>query len=142
MNAVLEILLRNQKTSARKTGATSNLISMIREGISADTLRTLADATRLSQAELSTTLKIPQRTLARRKKEGTLNSDESAKVIRLARAISRASDVFEDMDKAIDWLKHPNRALSGAAPIGLLDTDIGFETVDDLLGRIEHGVFS
>lgn len=76
------------------------------------------------------------------KNQGTLTAEESAKVVRLARCISRASEVFKDLDSAIDWLKHANRVLGGVTPLSLLDTDVGMEAVSDLLGRIEHGVFS
>ena len=95
-----------------------------------------------TQAELANALGIPERTLARRKKEGTLSSEESAKLVRLARVVERSRAVFEDIKPALDWLKSPNAALSGATPLSLLDTDIGTESVMDTLGRIEHGVFA
>ena len=50
--------------------------------------------------------------------------------------------MFDEREAAIDWLKQPNRALQGETPLSVLDTDIGSEMVTDLLGRIEHGVFS
>ena len=71
-----------------------------------------------------------------------LNSEESAKVIRLARIIERADDVFDSLDKAVDWLKTRNSSLSGLTPLSLVDTDVGAESVLDTLGRIEHGVFA
>lgn len=117
-------------------------VSVIRRGISSAAVDSLTKFTRLSQAELSTALGIPERTLARRKREGKLNSEESAKLVRLARVIERAEEVFEDFDAAIDWLKSKNTSLSGWTPLSLLDTDIGAEGVMDTLGRIEHGVFA
>ena len=102
----------------------------------------LARALRITQSELAGALGIPERTLARRKKEGTLNSEESAKLVRLARVIGRSQEVFEDIDVALDWMKSGNAALSGATPLSMLDTDIGTESVMDTLGRIEHGVFA
>ena len=74
--------------------------------------------------------------------EGLFNSEESAKLVRLARVVERAKNVFEDVEAALDWLKSANAALSGATPLSLLDTDIGAESVLDTLGRIEHGVFA
>jgi len=117
-------------------------IRMIRGGIPAAAVEPILDAVRLSQAELGQALGIPERTLARRKREGVLNSEESSKLLRLARVISRASEVFDDSAAAVDWLKSPNAALRGNAPLSLLDTDIGAESVLDTLGRIEHGVFA
>ena len=116
-------------------------VSVIRRGIPSSAVDSLTKFTRLSQAELSAALGIPERTLARRKREGKLNSEESAKLIRLARVIERAEEVFEDFDSAIDWLKSANASLT-ATPLSLLDTDIGAESVLDTLGRIEHGVFA
>jgi len=116
-------------------------VSVIRRGIPSSAVDSLTKFTRLSQAELSTSLGIPERTLARRKREGKLNSEESAKLVRLARVIERAEEVFDDFDAAIDWLKSTNTSLAGSTPLSLLDTDIGAESVMDTLGRIEHGVF-
>ncbi len=67
---------------------------------------------------------------------------ENSTLLRLARVIRRASEVLDDPAAAVDWLKSPNAALRGNAPLSLLDTDIGAEGVRDTLGRIEHGVFA
>lgn len=117
-------------------------IEVIREGIRAPAIESIRDAVHLSQTELAQALGIPERTLARRKREGILNSEESSKLLRLARVISRASEVLDDSVAAIDWLKAPNAALGGNAPLSLLDTDVGAESVLDTLGRVEHGVFA
>lgn len=117
-------------------------IEMIRRGIPADAVESVLKATRVSRSELAQVLGIPERTLARRKREGVLNSAESAKLLRLARVVGRAIEVFEDCEPALHWLKAPNAALAGRTPLSLLDTDIGAESVLDTLGRIEHGVFA
>ena len=54
-------------------------------------------------------------------------------LLRLAQLTRRASAVFDDPAAA---------TLRGNAPLSLLDTDIGAESVLDTLGRIEHGVFA
>lgn len=117
-------------------------VRMIREGIPATAVESVLSSLRLSQSELAQALGIPERTLARRKREGVLNSEESSKLLRLALVISRASEVFDDPAAAVDWLKSPNAALRGNAPLSLIDTDIGAESVLETLGRIEHGVFA
>ncbi|HEX2828758.1 MAG TPA: antitoxin Xre/MbcA/ParS toxin-binding domain-containing protein [Burkholderiales bacterium] len=99
-------------------------------------------ATQLSQTDLVRALGIPERTLARRKRGGVLNSEESAKLLRLARVVVRANEVFENTEVGIDWLKAPNASLGGRTPLSLLDVDVGAESVLDTLGCIEHGVFS
>ena len=71
-----------------------------------------------------------------------MSSEESSKLLRLARVLGRANEVFEDPAAALNWLRSPNSALGGPTPLSLLDTDIGAESVRDTLGRIEHGVFA
>lgn len=117
-------------------------VQVIRHGISSASIDVLSSVLRISHTELASILDVPYRTLARRKKEGLLNSEESAKMIRLARVIERAEVVFGNLELAIDWLKSPNTALAGVTPLSLMDTDMGSESVLDTLGRIEHGVFA
>ena len=138
----IEALLGGRKVLQVKQRSAMDWISVVRKGLSAAAIDAMAKAIRVTQSELATTLAIPERTLARRKKEGRLNSEESAKLVRLARVIGRAAETFEDLDAALDWLKSPNAALSGASPLSLLDTEIGAESVTDTLGRIAHGVFA
>lgn len=138
----VEALLGGKRVLQVKPRTPLDWVSVIRQGISSAAVDALAKTIHVTQSELAVALGIPERTLARRKKEGTLNSEESAKLVRLARVVERAEEVFESLDAALDWLKSPNAALSGATPLSLLDTDIGAESVMDTLGRIEHGVFA
>jgi putative toxin-antitoxin system antitoxin component (TIGR02293 family) len=42
-----------------------------------------------------------------------------------------------------DWSWYsPNRALADQTPFSMLDTEQGAQIVLDVLGRLEHGVFS
>lgn len=138
----VENLLGGRGVLRAKPRTALDWIEVIRNGIPAAAVESLLKAMQLSQSELARALGIPQRTLARRKREGVLNSEESAKLLRLARVVGRANEVFEEPEAALHWLKSPNSALSGATPLSLLDTDIGAESVLDTLGRIEHGVFA
>jgi putative toxin-antitoxin system antitoxin component (TIGR02293 family) len=137
-----ESLLGGRGVLQAKPRTALDWVAVIRQGISSAAVDSLIKFLRVTQAELAAALGIPERTLARRKREGSLNSEESAKLVRLARVVERAEEVFGDLDTALDWLKSPNTALSGAIPLSLMDTDIGAESVLDTLGRIEHGVFA
>ena len=138
----VESLLGGSKVLQARRRAALDWVMVIRKGLSAAAVDSLASAMRVTLSEMAAALGIPERTLARRRREGTLNSEETAKVVRLARVAGRAAEVFEGLDTALDWLKSPNAALAGATPFSLLDTDIGAEGVMDTLGRIEHGVFA
>ena len=141
-NLSVESLLGGRGVLQARPRSPLDWVSVIRRGISSAAVDSLTKSIRVTQSELATALGIPERTLARRKKEGVFNSEESAKLVRLARDVERAKDVFEDFEASLNWLKSPNAALSGATPLSLLDTDIGAESVLDTLGRIEHGVFA
>ena len=135
-------LLGGQRVLASIPRSALDWVDMIRRGIPASAVDALTGLTHLSQAELASAVGIPERTLARRKREGKLNSEESSRLIRLARVVARGEEVFEDLDATMDWLKSANASLGGTTPLSLLDTDIGAEGVMDTLGRIEHGVFA
>ncbi|MBL1458452.1 MAG: DUF2384 domain-containing protein [Methylophaga sp.] len=55
---------------------------------------------------------------------------------------ARAVEVLGNERDALHWLQTPKRALNKQIPLQLIETDGGQQEVLDLLGRIEHGVFS
>lgn len=143
MTAVtVERLLGGEGVLKARPRSSLDWIAIVREGLPARVLDALAGNLGLTRTELGAALGIAERTLARRRKEGVFTAEESAKLLRLARVARRATEVFEKSEPAVDWLKRPNRALGNVRPLDLLDTDIGGENVLDVLGRIEHGVFS
>ena len=117
-------------------------IPLLRQGLPSASIDAAIRLTRITQTDLAPALNIPERTLVRRKREGTLSPEESAKLVRFARVVERAETVFEDADAALSWLQSTNAALGGVTPLSLLDTEIGADSVLDTLGRIEHGVFA
>lgn len=96
----------------------------------------------IPQRDLLAAVSLPLRTFARRKKQGRLQPDESDRLLRVVRVATLAEDVLGDVGKASRWLQKPNRALGGVVPLHRLDTDLGAREVEDILGRIEYGVFS
>ena len=117
-------------------------IPLVRRGLPAASVDSIVRLTCIAQTELAKALGIPDRTLARRKREGVLSPEESAKCVRFARVVERAEAVFEDQVAALAWLRSDNPALGGVTPLSLMDTELGADTVLDTLGRIEHGVFA
>jgi len=125
-----------------RVSSLSDLQEEIRAGLPFSALESLLEAFALTREEVSVALKIPLRTIARRKTERRLSADESDKLVRLARIAVQTSEVLGAAEKAAQWLKRENRALGDRAPLGLLDTEIGARQVEDVLGRIAHGVHS
>ena len=98
-------------------------IPLVRRGLPSASVDALVRLTRITQTELAHALAIPERTLARRKREGALSAEESAKFVRFARVVERAETVFEDTDSALSWLQRPNASLGSVIPQSLLDND-------------------
>jgi putative toxin-antitoxin system antitoxin component (TIGR02293 family) len=96
----IESLLGGRSVLHAKPRTALDWVAIIRRGISSAAVDAMTEALRVTQAEIATALGIPARTLARRRKEGTLNSEESAKLVRLARLVVRAGEIFGDRDAA------------------------------------------
>jgi putative toxin-antitoxin system antitoxin component (TIGR02293 family) len=92
--------------------------------------------------QLAGKLAISRSTLQRRKAAGRLTSHESDRVMRFARLLQLAVDLFGSADKARAWLKFPQRGLGGAIPLDYAETEIGAQEVEKLLGRIKYSVYS
>lgn len=114
----------------------------INEGFPFSAFEDVRKEINLSQKELSVILEINERTLTRRKEAKRFNKVESDRLYRLIRILLYTESVFGDIDKAQAWLKRPNRSIGGDIPMNLLDTDIGTQQVEDVLKRIEHGIYS
>jgi putative toxin-antitoxin system antitoxin component (TIGR02293 family) len=97
----------------------------------------------LTLAEIARVLQIPPRTLARRKAGGALTSHESECLARLASLFDKALELFEGNGAAARaWLRTSSKALANHAPLALAETEIGARVVEDLIGRLEYGVYS
>ncbi len=126
----------------RQVCSERDFIPLLREGLPYAALERTMEAFSLSRDEVANVLDLPRRTLTRRKQEQRLAADESDRLYRMARVMAHAERVLGSRERAAEWLHRPNRALAGEPPLRLLDTDIGAAEVDDVIGRLEHGVFS
>jgi len=120
----------------------SSIIVAVKAGLNVRVFVELAHRLGLPEARLAEIVGIASTTLARRKRAGALSPNESEHVVRLATLLARATEVFGEEADAADWLRSPNLALDGVAPLAFADTEPGAREVDDLLGRLEHGVYS
>ena len=66
----------------------------------------------------------------------------SDRLVRMAHIAALAQDVLGQREKAGRWLQKPNRVLGGSTPLEHLDTELGARQVEQILGRIAHGVLS
>lgn len=119
-----------------------DLVRAIDRGLPARAVDEVLAAGLLEPAELYD-LVIPRRTLARRKEaDQPLTPEESDRLTRVVRVLTRAEEAVGDVENARTWLRTENRALRGTRPLDLLESDAGARMVEAVLGRIEHGVYS
>ncbi len=121
----------------------ADLVSLTRRGIPINRVEHVMEAFELDRDDMTRILGVSPRTYFRRlQKAESLDAVESDRLIRFLRIAALAIEIFEDRVQAVDWLKTDNRALGGVAPIAILDTDAGTSQVQDILLRIQYGVYS
>lgn len=135
-------ILGGARSAAGRGPSSRALRDRIKGGLPYHSFDVLRERLQLSLPEAAAVLNVPLRTLARRKIEKKLAADESDRLYRLARVAAHAVDVLGSEPQAAAWLRRSNRALGGESPLEVLDTDIGARQVEDVLGRLEHGLIS
>lgn len=118
------------------------LIRLIKGGLPIASFNRLRSDLDIPFTALARVANIALRTLARRKKEGKFSANESERVLRFALLFEKAVDVLGNAETARQWMKTPKKALGGKLPLDYADTEPGAREVEELLGRIEHGIFS
>lgn len=119
------------------------IIEQARQGIAALRVDQLTQLLGVSFKEMAGLLQVAERTLHRFRREGHLDSQASERLLLLENLTAHGLQVFDAQTEALaNWLRYPLRELNGQAPLVLLTTISGFGLVDDVLTRIEYGVYS
>ncbi len=127
---------------AMREMAPAYMIERIHQGLPIYELDALQESLAVPMEVLAAKLGISKATLQRRKIEGRLDAMESERVLRFARLMGKAINVFGSEDNAREWLNKAQFGLGGAVPLDYAETEIGAREVENLLGRIEYGVYS
>lgn len=144
---VVESYLRVSSDKAHGKAASRNLapakmIEQVQGGLPLQELDALRDSLEVPMERLASKLGISKATLHRRKAQGRLGPAESERVVRFARLMGKAAKVLGGIEAARQWLNSPQFGLGGAVPLDYAETEIGAREVENLLGRIEYGVYS
>jgi len=118
------------------------LLKRIRDGFPFPTFLKLQKALGVPAKQLAEVVHIPVRTLNRRKEQGRFDISESERIFRIAALFDHAVAVLGTETDASDWLLKPVKGLGYQVPLHHADTEPGAAEVHDLLGRIEHGIFT
>ena len=118
------------------------LHAAVRAGLPFRSFEHVAKALDLRSGELADLIGVASRTLARRKQLKTLSAVESDRLVGIARIAALAEETLGTKANVRGWLRHDNRALGGVSPLACLDTEPGRRQVEELLYRINYGIYS
>jgi len=143
-NEVREPAVAYLRTTNWQTQAIENidLIAVSRKGISASQLNSLQQSTGLDNAQLARILQITTRTLQNKKGSDLHSISVSEKALKLSQLYQNGYATFGDKPRFKAWMRSPVLALNNKTPLSYLDTLFGFELVEQVLGRIAHGIIS
>ncbi len=117
-------------------------VDRILAGLPVEEFDALRSMLGLPVEEMATKIGISVATLSRRRaKQQPLDRDHSDRLMRYARLYWMAVDYFGEQTTARDWLGRPARGLVGRSPLEFAETEMGAREVEDLIGRLEHGVY-
>jgi len=136
-----EILGR--KYIKRNIESSFDYIYIASKGINADVIKNFTIYFNLSRDLTASMLNVSSPTIYRWiKTNKELDRNFSVKLFEIAELFLYGSEVFGSKDNFFKWLSLPNTALGGMKPIELIEIPSGISKVKDVIGRIEHGVYS
>jgi len=139
---IVDLYLHDAPYVAAQSPTASELIQGIRRGLPVSELNALQTVLDMPIEQLAPKLGISRATLNRRLAKGRLEPLESDRLVRFARLMGKATETLESKENARRWLSSPQVGLGGAIPLDYAETEVGAREVEDLLGRIEYGVYS
>lgn len=129
--------------ASKKVSTYLDYIKLSNSGITKASINTLADYIGVSRKYISENIfDVSVKTMERKDDKEKLNRKISSHALEIAKLMQHGYIVFRDEEKLKRWLNRENRALNNMKPVELLDTLSGLVLVDDVLGRIEEGVYS
>ena len=141
-NILTWVMLGGKSFMASKPTSVIDFFMASSKGIPKLSVINLAELLDVPMKDMAVLLNVSYKTLGRKKKTDILDSISSSLSIEIANTIAKGFSVFEDADKFNRWLHKENRALKGQKPFDMLSNPTGIKLVNQILGRIEEGVYT
>ena len=120
-----------------------DLINAGQKGIAKASVDALANYLGVSRKVMAEDIfDLSVKTMERKSAKDKMDRRTSAHALEIAKVVQHAYEVFEDEEKLKHWVNKENKALNGTRPVLLLSTLTGINMVNDVLGRIEEGIYS
>ena len=120
------------------------VVARVRAGVPVAEAAEIMGAWAIAESDFARVLGISEhewRQVQSARVDRVLTPVESDRLMRVAQVFAHASSIFDSEREAVTWFSMPNAALSGEPPMSWLDTDAGVHHVDDVLTRLEFGVY-
>ncbi len=131
---------------------TLDRIQLVREGVAAQAVASLADVLDMSRDSLVRSLGLARATVERKLRSGgRLGVAESERVLGVTLLISQIQQIVSESGNADEfdaaawvsqWIESPVPALGGRTPIEFMDTAEGRAIVSGLLARMQSGAYA
>ena len=119
-----------------------DLAEIVENGLSTESLNLLRKKG-LTFTEVADLIASP-RTLQHRKSRGVhhLTHDEADRVVRIARILALAEQVFGSLELGLGWLRRPDERLNNRTALSMLQTESGGRLVEGMLWQVADGIYS
>jgi putative toxin-antitoxin system antitoxin component (TIGR02293 family) len=115
----------------------------IMPGAKVGMLGKIAKLLQMKEEELALLCGLSRSTFHRRRLDRkNLSPAETDALFRYSELFKHAVDVLEDENEAREWLRSPQYGLGGQVPLDLARSTPGFNEVQKLLTRLDHGVYA
>jgi putative toxin-antitoxin system antitoxin component (TIGR02293 family) len=123
-------------------GRALELMEQAAKGLAPESFDRFSTLTEVPREQLAAAIHTTTRTIARRKEAAkTLDRTSSERLVRLALLYKQANGVLGDEALTRQWMLTPRDVFGGRTPFEMASSEIGADEVEDLLARIEQGVF-
>jgi len=118
-------------------------VKLVTAGLPVSAIARFQKTSGLTLDRIKQVIHISEGSFARRKQTGRLSQEESERLLRLSRIYEQTVALYDrDTAGALEWLETPIPALGDQRPLDLLETEPGAREVEDVIGRISHGIVS
>lgn len=116
-------------------------MELLEKGIKKSDLENFKLKAHLDYDKLSQALSVTRATLINNKSD-FYSEGISERILALTDLYSYGYEVFEDEEKFNSWLFTSNKSLGNKKPFDIIDNQFGREEIKNIIGRIEHGIYS
>lgn len=117
-------------------------VTWSRSGLPRKVIASIKEHLGITNDELGFMLKVSQSTLQRALKKKKLDADMSERIWSISQLAVQGEEVFGSYEIFMKWLKSENEALGGIKPFDLLETETGFDEVQNLLNQVDFNIYS